>query len=530
MDPSLKEQLFAEILRARTRVYRVGAPTPQQKISVPELDCEIFIKREDLSPINAYKWRGAYNCTAVLNETKGVKTVVAASAGNHAQGVALGARLLGLQAKIFMPLPTPMMKQKAVKLHGQDNVEIILTGDTYDQASAEAKAYTEKNNYAYVHPFDDIYTIAGQATIADEIVLSGDGPFDYAFVQIGGGGMAAGVSSWLKLHHPGTKVFGVEGVDQACMKQSIAAGAPLTLANVDPFCDGTAVKRPGDITFQICQSFLDDYMTVTNDEVCAAIQQLWDSIRVIPEPSGAMGLAGLLQFAYANKDLVKGKKLLAIVCGANMDFGKLAMISSQSAIGAHRRHYLRLHLDEQSGSLLGLLEKYFADVNVAEFQYGKTSEKDGWPVIAFEATPEKMTELEARLNTANVAFQNVTGDADVRYRIINYNPALFKRPILLQVDFPERRGALRDFMRKISPVANLCYFNYAYSGESIGRAVMGFEFATEEARTAFQDLIHDSVVSCKPLPADASARILGEIAPSFQPADAAQTLKRAQSA
>lgn len=523
MDASLKEQLFSEILRARTRVYRVGQPTPQQKISIPDLDCEIFVKREDLSPINAYKWRGAYNCTAVLNETTGVKTVVAASAGNHAQGVALGARMMGLQAKIFMPLPTPMMKQKAVKLHGQDNVEIILTGDTYDQASAEAKAYTEKNGFAYVHPFDDIYTIAGQATIADEIVLSGDGPFDYAFVQIGGGGMAAGVSSWLKLHHPTTKVLGVEGVGQACMAASFSANKPITLEQVDTFCDGTAVKRPGEITYEICRATLDDIITVTNEEVCAAIQQLWETIRVIPEPSGAMGLAGLIQFAYANPDKVKGKKMLAIVCGANMDFGKLAIISNQSAVGAHRRHYLRVHLDEQKGSLLGLLEKSFPDVNVAEFQYGKISETDGWPVIAFEATPEKMAELTERLKKIGVASENVTGDADVRYRIINYNPSLFKRPMLLHVHFPERRGALRDFMRKVSAVSNLCYFNYAYSGEAIGRAIMGFEFDSDDAREKFKTLITDTVVTCAPLPEDEAARILG-----FEAQSGSQPVRLAQ--
>ena len=356
MTQTLKDQLFSEILRARTRVYRVGSPTPLQTIKVPTVDAQIFIKREDLSPINAYKWRGAYNCTAFLNESKGVKTVVAASAGNHAQGVALAAKLLNMQAKIFMPLPTPMMKQNAVKLHGGDNVEIILVGDTYDQASDAAKQYVRENDLAYVHPFDDIYTIAGQATIADELVLSGEGPFDYVFIPIGGGGMAAAVSSWLKLHHPNTKIIGVEGVDQASMKAAIASGAPTTLNHIDTFCDGTAVKRVGDMTFEICRDTMDDIITVTNEEVCAAIQQYWETRRVIPEPSGAMGLAGLIQYAAAHPE-TKGKKLLTILCGANMDFGKLASISSQSAVGAHRRRYLRFHLDEHNGSLLELLEQ-----------------------------------------------------------------------------------------------------------------------------------------------------------------------------
>ena len=510
---SLKDQLFAEVLLARTRIYHAGDKTPLQQISIPEIDAQIFIKREDLSPINAYKWRGAYNCTAVLKEKQNAKVVVAASAGNHAQGVALAARMLGIQAKIFMPLPTPMMKQRAVKLHGGDAVEIILVGDNFDVASQEARDYCAKHHYAYVHPFDDIHTIAGQATIADELALAGESPFDYAFLQIGGGGLAAGVSCWLKAHHPNTVIYGVEGIGQASMKASIEAGSPITLAEVDTFCDGTAVKRPGDLTFELCKASLDGIHTVTNEEVSAAIQQLWDACRTIPEPSGAMGLAGLVKFAQENPDKVKGKKLLAVVCGANMDFSKLALISSQSAVGAHRRRYLRLHIPETCGGLLGLLEKHFADVNVSEFQYGKVSEKDGRPVVAFEASPARIDQLFADLKKANVAFEDVTGDADVRYRIIPYDASLFKRPLFFHVHFPERRGALRDFLKSVSSIANLCYFNYAYSGESIGRALMGFEFTSDKDHDTFHALITgNQVVNCKPLNAAVAARMMGSVA------------------
>ncbi len=505
---NVNDQLFSEVLLARTRVYHAGAATPLERISIPGIDAEIYLKREDLSPINAYKWRGAYNCTAVLKEQKGARVVVAASAGNHAQGVALAARMLGITAKIFMPLPTPMMKQRAVKLHGGDAVEIILVGDNFDHAAREALAYCATHNYAYVHPFDDLYTIAGQATIADELVLAGDGPFDHVFLQIGGGGMAAGVSRWLKAHHPNTAIWGVEGVGQASMKASFAAGYPVTLDEVDTFCDGTAVKRPGDLTFSLCRESLRDIFTVTNEEVSAAIQQLWESSRIIPEPSGAMGLAGLINYAHSHPDEVRGKKLLAIVCGANMDFSKLGLIATQSAVGAHRRRYLRLHLSESAGGLLAMLERHFAEVNVSEFQYGKTSETDAWPVIAFEAEPAKIDALFAELKAKNVPFSDVTGDADVRYRIIPYNPALFKRPLFLQVDFPERKGALRDFMRRVSAVANLCYFNYAYSGESIGRALMGFEFTSDEHRETFLKQMEDSVVSCKLLGDAVAARML----------------------
>jgi threonine dehydratase len=501
-------QLHQEILKARTRVYRAGDKTPLQSLSLPDIEAKIFVKREDLSPINAYKWRGAYNCTAHLVETKGVKTVVAASAGNHAQGVALSARMLGITAKIFMPTSTPLMKQKAVKQHGGNHVDIILVGDTYDQASDAAKQYVAETGLPYVHPFDDLYTIAGQATIADELMLSGEAHFDYVFVQIGGGGMASGVSAWVKAHHPETKIIGVEGIGQASMEASLKRGEPVTLHDIDTFCDGTAVKRPGDLTFKICQQTLDGMVTVTNEEVSSAIQIYWESKRVIPEPAGAMGLAGLVKFAADNPEAVKGKKILVILCGANMDFSKLGLISHQSAIGANRRKYLRFHLQEQHGSLLHLLDTIFTDVNVSEFQYGKISETDGYPVIAFESTPHKMLELQAELNKHKIPFQDVTDDPDIRYRVINYNPSLFKNPVLLHVHFPERKGALRDLMRRVSPVANLCYFNYAYSGETIGRALMGFEFPNEGDRAKLDSLIEGSPVDCKPLSPEAVKRIL----------------------
>jgi threonine dehydratase len=501
-------ELHTEILRARTRVYRAGDPTPLQSMRIPDLDAQVFVKREDLSLINAYKWRGAYNCTAHLVETQGVKIVVTASAGNHAQGVALAAKMLGISAKIFMPVSTPMMKQRAVKFHGGDHVEIILTGDTFDQASDEAKKYVVEHQLAYVHPFDDIHTIAGQATIADEVMLSGEAPFDYVFVQIGGGGLASGVGAWIKAHHPQTKIIGVEGVGQASMEASLKRGEPVTLHDIDTFCDGTAVKRPGDLTFKICQVTLDGMVTVTNEQVSAAIQQYWECKRVIPEPAGAMGLAGLIQFSRDHAADIQGKKILVILCGANMDFGKLALISSQSAIGAQRRRYLRFHINEQKGSLLGLLDSVFSDVNVTEFQYGKISETDGYPVIAFEAAPEKMEALHKELHKSHIAFEDVTDDPDVRFRVINYNPALFKYPVLMNVHFPERKGALREFMRQISGIANLCYFNYAYTGENIGRALMGFEVQTEADRNKLDGIIAGSPVECRPVPADAAKRML----------------------
>ena len=397
MTQNAADQLFEEALRARTRVYQAGQATPLQEIHNNGGGYQIFVKREDLGPINAYKWRGAYNAVWIHHQNTKCETVVAASAGNHAQGVALAAKKLGIQAKIFMPLSTPMMKQTSVRRHGGEHVEIILHGDNYNESATEAAHYVAKHKSVYIHPFDDLYTMAGQATIADEIMLSGQGPFDYAFVQIGGGGMAGAVASWLKIHNPNIRVIGVEGVDQASMKTSVEAGKPMTLSSVDTFCDGTAVTRPGDLAFEICRKYIDAYITVTNEEVSASIQKMWDAKRVIPEPSGAMGLAGLIQYAETYPKEVQGKKLLCVLTGANMDFNKLSQIAQRSAIGSHRRRYMRFPIGEEKGGMLGLLDKHFKDINVSEFLYGKIHETGAWPIIGLEAAPEIMEALDDKL-------------------------------------------------------------------------------------------------------------------------------------
>jgi threonine dehydratase len=508
MTDDLLEKFFAEVPKARKEIYAVGEATPLQKIVLNGENFELYAKREDLGPINAYKWRGGYN--AVLNHHRQTKcdTVVAASAGNHAQGVALAARKLGLQAKIFMPLAAPLMKQKAVQKHGGENVELILTGDTYNEAGDAAKKYVAETGYTYIHPFDDIFTMAGQAMIADEIIHQAEAPFDYVFLQIGGGGMAGAVSTLLKKHWPDIKIIGVEGEDQASMKASVEAGKPVVLDQVDTFCDGTAVTRPGDLTFQMCQRSIDAFITVSNAEVSAAIQQLWNATRLIPEPSGAMGLAGINKYNEEHLGALQGKRILTIICGANMDFSKLSLIAGKSAVGAQKRRYYRLELPEGEGALLKILESHFQNLNVSEFMYGKIHETQAWQTIAIDAKPEEFQKLEDSFKTSDIDFEDISNDPDIRYKVINYNPALFHDPIFMNVQFPERKGALRDFLRHISSVASICYFNYAYSGEAIGRALMGFEFKSPENKEKFLEIIKNTVVSCRPVDAETTKRML----------------------
>lgn len=509
-DDHLRSALIEHILTARERVYHVGERTPLEEMALDKA-FRVFVKREDLSPINAYKWRGAYNCMKILSQKHPGASFVAASAGNHAQGVALAAARLGVRAKIFMPLSTPLMKRMAVERLGGSSVEIVLEGDDYNVAAAAAKAYVETTDSLYIHPFDDLHTIAGQATIADEIVLSGKGPIDYAFLQIGGGGMAAGVATWLRLHYPDIRIYGVEAEGQACMKAAFAAGRPVTLDSVDAFCDGTAVIRAGDLSYRLCRDALDGIITVSNEEACAAIQKFWELQRVIPETAGALGLAGLIRHAADHPGNLDGKTALVVVSGANVDFGKLPLIVSYSAVGGNRRRYYRFHISEKSGSLLSLLESVFPDVNVAEFQYGKVSDTDAWPVVAFEAGPERLEQLHRDLEQHSIPFADVTGSPDVRYRVIPYNPALFRDPVLMRVHFPERRGALRDFMRRIRGTANVCYFNYETTGEAIGRTLMGFEFDTPEAKAAFFAAVKETVATCERVDDSTARRILGSV-------------------
>ncbi|MFL3656910.1 MAG: threonine ammonia-lyase, biosynthetic [Opitutales bacterium] len=473
------EDLFQEILKARQRVYEIACPTPLHRLSPTE---NLFIKREDLSSIHAYKWRGAYNRMSLLSDEEKAQGVVCASAGNHAQGVALAAQKLRTRAEIFMPRSTPMMKQKAVRTLGGDAANVRLEGDSYDDASKSAHVYSQETGKTFIHPYDDLMVMAGQGTLADEIVMSGEGDFDIAYLQIGGGGMAAGVACWLKRYYPNIEIVGVEGEDQASMAAAVKNGEPIELDYLDVFCDGTAVKKAGQITRHFCEQLVDRFISVTNDEVCAAIQMLWESQRLIPEPAGAMGMAGWLK----EKESVGSKRALAIICGSNMDFGQLSYIVRHAGIGSAHRRYYRFRIPERSGALLHLLETFLDSVNIIEFQHGLTGEDMACPVIGIDAMPNQFAVLEEQLKNLGIEFEDATGDEDVEFRIIRYDASLIKRPCFIKIEFPERAGALHDFLQDSCKGASIVYFNYSYTGERVGRAMIGFDFESNEDRDAFR--------------------------------------------
>ena len=479
------DKLFQQIMRARNKVYQVSSPTPLERYPLPD-NGVLLLKREDISPIHAYKWRGAFNMMASQPEDVLREGVVTASAGNHAQGVALAAARLGCQARIFMPTSVARMKVNEVARIGGKSVEIIITGDNFDEARAAADAAVEECGLLYVPPYDDLLVMAGQGTIGDEILMHSECP-DVVFLQIGGGGLAAGVACVLKNHSPDIRIIGVEGADQACMQAAMQAGGPVTLPHVDVFCDGTAVKRAGDLTFGYCRDFIDEFMTVTNDDVCAAIQRIWELARTMPEPSGAMGMAGFMK----RQAVFAGQKVAVILSGANMDFTRLSWIAGRSGIGMASKRYFEIEIPEQAGSMLNLLYRIGdLDLNIEDFLYGKTHENRARPVFGFAGAEDNLIELEDRLVRHGYVFHNVSTREDVAFRIVNYNTQLFKDPFVAILEFPERPGALMEFMASAARWSSICYFNYANRGELVGRALMGFEFDSPENREAFLEYLN----------------------------------------
>ncbi len=504
-------RLRQEILFARERVYRFSQATPLERLILPGPGPEIWVKREDLSPIKAYKWRGACNRMAVLTQAEAQAGVVTASAGNHAQGVALAARALGIRARIYMPRSTPRVKQNAVAHHGGEFVEIHLAGDSYDEAVTAARDDETATGATYIHAYDDLQVMAGQGTLADEVVLSGHGPFDAAFLQIGGGGLAAGVSSWLKSYWPAMECIGVEGVGQASMKAALAAGTPVALAQVDLFCDGTAVRKAGQLPFEICQNSLTRIETVTNAEVSQAMRVLWEGLRCISEPSGAMGLAAVLK----NRENLCGKRVLVILCGANIDFLQLGIIAQSLGNGTNLSRSLRVRIPERPGSMLHLLNHAFAGLNITDFQYGKTAENDAWPAFTLQAsTPAALAAVCQNLDSHGFEWQDLTDAVDIAFRAIPLRGDLVQFPAFLRLDFYERPGALQAFLaQRIQGHASLCYFNYRQSGERIGRALIGLDFPSPEKRDALLRSIPHSGEGyrlCEAVDAATTSRLLGE--------------------
>ncbi|MDR2513028.1 MAG: pyridoxal-phosphate dependent enzyme [Puniceicoccales bacterium] len=479
----LVNSLFQETLLACQRVYAVSDATPLEAMRDTSLPFRLFLKREDLGPIKSYKWRGAYNRMALMNKAEQAHGVITASAGNHAQGVALAASLLGIHARVFMPRSTPEVKKTAVENFGGEYVDIVLQGDSYDESSLAATTEAKHSPRTFIHPYDDLQVMGGQGTLAVEIAKAAKAPFHAAMLQIGGGGMAAGVACWLKRQYPGICIIGVEGEEQASMGAAHAHGQPTTLDQMDIFCDGTAVRCAGDLPFRVCEEVVDEYMTVTNGEVCWAMQRLWDANRIITETSGALGVAAALKLG----DRLCGQNVLSVLSGANIDFGMLGYVARSSNIGGATRRHLRVCIEEKQGAFLRLLEDIFAECNIVDLQYGKTDPAKAWYTIGVAVPEETLREVRLRLAKANIAWEEVTGSAEVAFRVIRHERALMNNPVFLNLDFYERPGALHDFLKEhvVALSGDICYFNYTYTAERVGHALLGIEFETDPQREKF---------------------------------------------
>ena len=503
--PELLDRLEQETTAALDRIYKLDDATPMSSV-VLESGCTLNLKREDTSLVHSYKWRGAANKISHLVEQGFDGALVAASAGNHAQGVAVAARQLKLKATIFMPVSTPVVKQRAVKNFGGDQVEIVLHGDVFDEAAVAAKKFAADHGGEIIAPYDDLYVIAGQSTIGVEIVNAMEQPPTHIFLAIGGGGMVAGVSSVLRKAFPEAELIGVEETGQASMGASIAAGKRVTLDTIDRFCDGTAVACPGELNFEVCRQLLDKCVTVHNDQVCQAIQFLWQELRIIVEPSAALGVA-----AARNYDgLTSSDRALTIVSGSNVDFMTFPQIAKRGQAEIPEERYFCFEIGEQPGALIGILDHFFGNMNIIDFQYGKVAEDRAYPVIGIEVPQSAQDELEGFLNDDAIPpYKEVTGTASAEFRVIPFSVDLLTHPMFAVITFPNRPGALRDFMRGAGDLANVCYMNYSDSGQAVGQALMGFEFDDAAASETFSKWLVDSDIKFEKIPM-ATIRHLGQ--------------------
>lgn len=474
MTLNIIEELKRARVAAAKSIYEVGSPTPLQRIELPS--GEIFLKREDLSAIRSYKWRGAYNKLKKCVNAGDQGPFVATSAGNHAQGVAVAAAKLGVVAHIFMPRTTPKLKQRSVELHGGQSARINLVGDNFEQTSAHAFEFAEQHQLTVIRPFDDLDVIAGQSIVGDEIIKDAS-DIDYVFVPIGGGGLASGVAFALHELAPHIKVIGVEVAGQDSMNQSLKAKQLKSLTEVDLFCDGTAVMRPGELTFELCQLYLDRVITVTNEDVCAAIQVLWEQLRTITEPSGAIAFAGLMKLESTHQVSLEKDRCCAVLTGGNTDFLTLPLIVQKSQMVQPSRCYFQFKIREENGSLIELLDLLFEEINIVDFQYGKSGRSVAYPVLGLYSTPEQREQLLKKLQSSGIDFIDVTDRQSTLFRVIPFRPDLTHNATFLHVDFPDRPGALRELMRGVSSITNICYFNFNDSGQFEGHALIGFEFA-----------------------------------------------------
>ena len=461
-------------------VYEVAKVTPLQvlkKLS-DRLGNHVALKREDLQPVHSFKLRGAYNKIAGLSEEQRARGVIAASAGNHAQGVALSGARLNIKATIVMPTTTPDIKVDAVRRMGGN---VLLFGNNFDEAYAESKRLAQLHGYTLIPPFDDVDVIAGQGTIGREL-LEQDTRLTHVFVPVGGGGLAAGVAVYIKQLLPQVKVIGVEAEGSACLQAAWEAGTPVNLERVSLFADGVAVKRIGEETFRLCHQYLDEVITVSNDEICAALKDIFEDTRAIAEPSGALSLAGLKK--YAEERQLVGGRLAAILSGANVNFHNLRYVSERCEIGEKREGMLAVTIPERKGAFLDFCHRLGKRV-VTEFNYRYSSADQATLFVGVRLSrgSEELRQIIDDLQAAGYPVINMT-DNDLAKNHVRYmvggRPCATLSERLLSFEFPEQPGALLRFLETLGSRWNITLFHYRNHGEEYGRVLCEFELVASD--------------------------------------------------
>ena len=435
----------------------------------------IYLKREDTQPVFSFKIRGAYNKMTHFSPAELAAGVVACSAGNHAQGVALSARRLQCRAIIVMPLATPNIKVNAVRVHGGPTVEVRLFGNNYDEAAAEAKRLQQEEGMTFVHPFDDPYVIAGQGTVGMEILKECvSKPLDAIFVCCGGGGLLAGVAAYVKRVRPTVKVIGVESTDAAGMTTSLAEGKLVTLPSVGLFADGAAVKRVGEETFRVCKTLVDDMITVDTDEICSAIKLAYNDARVVLEPAGALAVAGMKKYVQENE--ISGQSMVAITSGANMDFDRLRFVSER-ADSSERT--LAVTIPEKPGTFRQLYSLIWPR-NVTEFSYRYDGEDSAHIYISFQPVVNIERDFEGvvhSLEEHGFSCLDISHNelAKVHVRHLAGGRADVDHERLFRFEFPESPGALQRFLLSLDMSWNVSLFHYRNHGDDFGRVLVGIQ-------------------------------------------------------
>ena len=470
-----------EILTAR--VYDVARETELER--APQLSsrtgCTVLLKREDTQPAFSFKLRGAYNRMARLDAGELARGVIAASAGNHAQGVALSAARLGCRAVIVMPVTTPRVKVDAVRALGGAAVEVVLHGDSYSDAQAHADVLAAERDLVFVHPFDDPDVIAGQGTVGMEILRQNPGPLDAIFVAVGGGGLISGIAAYVKALRPEIRVIGVQTTDSDAMARSLEQGERVVLADVGLFSDGTAVRQVGVETFRLCRAFVDDVVRVDADAVCAAIKDVFEDTRSILEPAGALAIAGLKQ--WVEREGARDQRLVAVACGANMNFDRLRLVAERAEIGESREAVFAVTVPEERGSFL----RFCATLDghgITEFNYriadGEHAQLFVGVQIGGRADAER---IAGALRAGGFATLDLTDDELAKQHLrhmIGGRSARAQDEALYRFEFPERPGALLRFLSAMSPNWNISLFHYRNEGAEIGRILVGIQVPPAE--------------------------------------------------